>query len=298
MSAPGDRNRSLAEAIVAFIDPRTPSRIFSLLREEGRGGLSRRLDAMSPGARDDVYAKADAMASKDIYPIFWGDEGYPDQLGELASSSPILFCWGDRNIFQLPGIGMCGARNVTDLGLKAASLCAEEAQASGLTVVSGYAKGVDTETHLAALRNGGKTIIVLPEGFDHFRIKRDFPRELFRAENVLVISQFAPRQPWSASGAMTRNRLIYGLGLALVVIEAGEKGGTLAAGEGAIQHGRPVLVLDFDSSTPTGNRILVERGGVPVPNRARLHEAMAKLKKVSGPRNFPLQLDLIQAAIP
>ena len=252
---------------------------------------------MSPDARDDVYTKANAMAAKDIYPIFWGDEGYPQQLGDLAASSPILFCWGDRNIFKLPSIGMCGARNVTELGLKAAGLCGEEAQASGLTVVSGYAKGIDTEAHLAALRSGGKTIVVLPEGFDHFRVKRDFPRELFRAENVLVISQFAPRQPWSASGAMTRNRLIYGLGVALIVIEAGEKGGTLAAGEGALQRGRPVLVLDFDGSTPAGNRILAEKGGVPIPNRAQLHDAIAKLRRADGPRNFPHQLDLIPSAI-
>ncbi|MEU4239758.1 DNA-processing protein DprA [Actinoplanes sp. NPDC026619] len=249
---------------------------------------------MSSGAREDVYAKAASMAEKGIYPIFWGDKDYPNQLGSIATSSPILFCWGDRDILKMPGIGMCGSRKASELGLKAAGLCGEEAQASGLMVVSGYAKGVDTETHLAALRSGGKTIIVLPEGFDHFRIKRDFPRELFRTQNVLVLSQFAPRQPWSASGAMTRNRLIYGLGLALVVIEAGEKGGTLAAGEGAIQHGRPVLVLDFDNSTPAGNRILLQKGGTPIPNRGRLHEAIAELKRSSADdRANPMQLDLL-----
>jgi DNA processing protein len=282
----------LAQALVAFMDPRTPSRIFSLLQGEGRSGLARRLAALSFSEREKIHARAESMATKGIFAVCWGDAGYPSRLGRLASSSPILFCWGNSQLLDNPGLGMCGSRKASDLGLKAAALCGEDAQDSGLAVVSGYAKGVDTETHLAAVGSGGKTVIVVPEGIDNFRIRKDFPRHLFRRDDVLVISQFAPEQPWTAGGAMTRNRLIYGLGLALVVIEAGHKGGTLAAGEGALRAGRPVLVLDFNGSTPTGNRILLEKGGIPIPNRTRLREVIAELK--SGWHVAPAseQLDL------
>jgi DNA processing protein len=106
-------------------------------------------------------------------------------------------------------------------------------------------------------------VIVLAEGIDHFPIKRDFVSH-FDPERVLVVSQFHPQQPWAAYGAIARNHLIFGLGKALVVIEAGEQGGTLAAGREALQRGRPVFVLDFGDETPIGNRILVEAGGRPI----------------------------------
>ncbi|MFF5293642.1 DNA-processing protein DprA [Paractinoplanes globisporus] len=286
-------DESLTLAVSAFVDPRTPARIFSVLKHEGRDGLKRRFAALPEQARTDVLAKAEELSGKGIYAVLLGDPGYPRQLGPLASSSPVFFCWGNPELFGAPGIGMCGSRKATELGLKAAGLCGEEAAASGITVVSGYAKGVDTETHLAALNSGGTTVIVLPEGIDGFRIKRDFPRELFRKENVLVVSQFAPRQPWTAGAAMTRNKVIYGLGSALVVIEAGERGGTLAAGEGALSSGRPVLVLDFDGSTPPGNRILLDKGGIPVPNRRRLQEVIRSLPPPRTDRADNEQLDLL-----
>lgn len=270
-------NESLVLALTAFLEPRTPSRIASVLKTEGRRGLCARFLALSSDQRNEVLRKADEMATKGIDALLIGDRRYPKQLGSLSNSSPILFFWGAVDLLGHRGIGMCGSRHATDLGLKAAVACGEEANSRNLVIVSGYARGVDTETHLAALRGGGKTIIVLAEGFDHFRIKRSFPRHLFRSENVLVISQFAPKQPWTAGAAMTRNRLIYGLGIALVVVEAGEKGGTRAAGEGALSAGRPVFVLDFDQSTPAGNRVLLDRGGIPISNRKKLGEEIRRL---------------------
>ncbi|MGQ5259585.1 DNA-processing protein DprA [Micromonospora sp. ZYX-F-536] len=284
-------NESLVLGITAFVDPRTPSRVFALLRNEGRDGLRARFEALDPSRQEEILKKAAEMAEKGIGALLFGDDQYPSKLGKLASSSPILFFWGNPDLLTIPGLGMCGSRQASELGLKAAIACGEEVQEHGVVVVSGYAKGVDTETHLAALRGGGSTIVVLAEGFDHFRIKRSFPREMFRKQNVLVLSQFAPRQPWTAGGAMTRNRLIYGLGLALVVVEAGEKGGTLAAGQGALRNGKPVFVLDFDNSTPAGNRMLLEDGGIPVPTRKRLGAEIRKL--LDRPQMVRRQLSLI-----
>ncbi|MGW9196590.1 DNA-processing protein DprA [Micromonospora chersina] len=276
--------------LVAFTNPRTPGRIFALLKDEGRDGLRSRFEALPSSHQEDLLEQASAMAEKGIDALLVGDARYPAQLGDLASSSPVLFYWGNVDLLSAPGLGMCGSRKASELGLKAAVACGEEVQQQGLVVVSGYAKGVDTETHLAALRQGGSTVVVLAEGFDHFRIKRAIPRELFRRENVLVVSQFAPRQPWTAGGAMTRNKLIYGLGLALVVVEAGEKGGTLAAGSGALSLGKPVFVLDFNGSTPAGNRILLDKGGIPVPTRSHLGKEIQKLISRSNETRKQLSL--------
>jgi DNA processing protein len=135
---------------------------------------------------------------------------------------------------------------------------------------------VDTQTHLAALEQGGATVIVLAEGINHFRVKRDFTAH-YDPQRVLVVSQFHPAQPWASYAAMARNHLIFGLGKALVVIEAGDKGGTLAAGRDALRRGRPVFVLNFDDDTPAGNRMLIDAGAHPISSRHDLGRALDAL---------------------
>ena len=152
-----------------------------------------------------------------------------------------------------------------------------EAARQKFVKMSGYAKGVDMTTHVAALESHGKTVIVLTEGINHFKVKKDLPRELVTPETVVVVSQFAPTQPWTAGGAMTRNAVIVGLGLGLVVVETGERGGTLAAGQHALKATQPVLVLDFGTETPPGNKLLLQQGGMPVRDRDDLKRALVEL---------------------
>jgi DNA processing protein len=108
------------------------------------------------------------------------------------------------------------------------------------------------------------------------RIKREF-KNSFDAQRILVVSQFHPAQTWASYAAMARNHVIFGLGRALVVIEAGEKGGTLAAGREALKLGRPVFALSFDKGTPLGNRMLIEAGARPVSSRHELGQALDAL---------------------
>jgi DNA processing protein len=118
------------------------------------------------------------------------DQQFPASL--VVKGRPVvpgLFCMGDLRSLNAAAAGMCGSRQATPLGLKAARACGEEVSVRGLTVVSGYAKGVDTQTHLAALDQGGTTVIVLAEGINHFRIKREFAKS-YDPERILVISQF------------------------------------------------------------------------------------------------------------
>ena len=257
-------------ALLLFKVQRTPSAIDSYLREHGFEQMEELASSLTSEEMDELHEKADDLISRDIYAVMRGMPEYPETLTHKGKCfAPVLFCYGNVKLLRTEGVGMCGSRSVSDLGLKAATACGEEVSNRGLSVISGYAKGVDTATHLAALRSGGSTVIVLAEGFDHFRVKRVFADE-FDLARIIVISQFAPTQPWLAHAAMTRNRIIFGLGRALVVVEAGEKGGTLAAGEGAIRLGRPVFVLNFGTETPAGNRMLLSKGGFSVDSRESL----------------------------
>ncbi|MFD8799599.1 DNA-processing protein DprA [Streptomyces atroolivaceus] len=274
MEQPGYDSTFLA--LVAYETARTPARIDAVLREKGPAGLDELSRSLDPEVAQALRNKAAALKKRDIYTVLRGEASYPDTLiSRDKTSAPILFCYGNSTLLNADGIGMCGSRSVSDLGLKAAIDCGEAVSSRRLSVISGYAKGVDTATHLAALRSGGTTVVVLAEGFDHFKVKRAFAED-FDLERILVVSQFPPTQPWLAHAAMTRNKVIYGLGQALVVVEAGERGGTLAAGEGALRLGRPVFVLNFGQETPAGNKILLKKGGYPVDSREALERILDK----------------------
>ena len=118
----------------------------------------------------------------------------------------MLFVWGNDDVLHSGGVGMCGSRNVSSAGLAAASICGGKVADRGLAVFSGYAKGVDTVSHLAALEADGRTAIVLAEGICKFKVKRAFQNVPLDAERPVVVSQFAPDQRWTVGGAMARKR--------------------------------------------------------------------------------------------
>lgn len=165
---------------------------------------------------------------------------------------------------QTPSLGFCGARNVSEKGLKATAEFSKIASNEGIVIVSGNARGVDEAAHYACLENDGYTILVLPEGINHFRPRMRL-REVWDWARVLVISQFAPDAPWSIGRAMARNKLVIALSNAILVVEAGEKGGTLDAGIKSIKSERPLLIADYEGipKTATGNKLLESKGGIP-----------------------------------
>lgn len=265
-------------ALTAFETLRTPSRITSTLREGGVALLEKEYTGLPSATRDDIDQKAVEMRQRGVGVVIFTTPDFPSSLlSDQRPIAPIIFYRGNKNLLYQDGIGMCGSRHVSARGLDAASRCGVLATQQGLTVVSGYAAGVDTATHLAALRDGGSTVVVLAEGMDHFRVKRAFADD-FDWDRILVLSQFAPSQPWRAHAAMARNGIIFGLPKALLVVEAGETGGTLAAGEGALKLGRAVIAVDFGDETPKGNRILIEKGAQAVSTPPQLRDAFENVR--------------------
>lgn len=269
-------------ALAAFATLRTPSRITAALRHHGISALESEYESLTSEVRDDIDQKAYEMSQEGTDAIFFSASDFPQRLiNNERPIAPIIFYRGNKDLLYRDGIGMCGSRHVSARGLDAASRCGALATEKGMTVVSGYAAGVDTATHLAALRSGGSTVVVLAEGIDHFRVKRAFADD-FDWDRIVVVSQFAPSQPWRAHAAMARNGIIYGLPKALLVVEAGEKGGTLAAGEGALKLRRTVIAVEFGDETPPGNRVLIDKGAWAVSTPQQLRDSFESVRAVSS----------------
>lgn len=225
-------------------------------------------------ARKNVEQMADRLRDAHVGVVVFGDMEYPGRLAAQREPPPILFWRGNFGLAESPAVGMCGSRHASDQGLEAARACGREVARHGLTVVSGYAKGVDMETHLGALEADGRTIIVLAEGMLHYRKKKALQEVGAQDDHLLVVSQFPPGQTWNAGAAMTRNGVIAGLGRALVVIEAKDKGGTLDAGMQALRMRRPVLALEFSTGAPAGNAMLFTKGARRIANLGELTRAL------------------------
>jgi DNA processing protein len=237
------------------------------------------LDRLEPTDRDHLRRQAEDLAGRDVRAVVHGDAGYPAVLSTSGGGPRALFCRGPLDILDRRGVGICGSRNASSDGLRAASLCGTLSARRDMPSISGYARGVDTATHVAGLAAGGHTVLVLPEGIDHFRLRRDV-RNAWDPDRALVLSQFAPTQPWTVHGAMARNGTIIGLSAVLVAVEAGATGGTLAAGRRALALGRRVLVPQFAADTP-GNQTLLAAGAIPVKDPVELEELLHDLEHVA-----------------
>ena len=199
--------------------------------------------------------------------INFNDPRYPRRMKVvLGKNAPAhLIVRGNVDLLDKHGVSFCGARNASEKGIEAAALCARTASKERFVITSGNARGVDRATHREALATGGATILVLPEGMDHFRIAPEL-RDVWDWTRVLVVSQFEPRAVWRSYHAMERNKTIMALSCAMIVVEAGEKGGTRAAGEDAIRLQIPLFAVDygFDESVAPGNRELISKGAKPL----------------------------------
>jgi DNA processing protein len=282
-------NRRKKLALAAAATSRgVPMRQQRELSARGWAALTAHFESLAPDDQAEANELAEALDRDRISVVITIDDDYPKRLLDLRQAPPFLFWWGNLGLAERRGVGMCGSRQASDRGLKYARTFGRAVVERGLQVVSGYARGVDMETHLGALEADGSTIIVLAEGITHFRKKRAFTGMRFDEENVLAVSQFPPTQPWAAGAAMTRNAVIAGLSQAMLVVEAGEKGGTLNAGLQAIDMGRPVYAIAYSDDPPLGNQALFARGARPLRSQNELLVALDQLARVDEPKQLAI----------
>ncbi|MBE9008571.1 DNA-protecting protein DprA [Fortiea sp. LEGE XX443] len=182
-------------------------------------------------------------------PHFWtpADTDYPRLLLETPSPPPVLYYRGEvdlqENLGQKPMIGIVGTRQPSDYGMRWTRQISTALAKNGFTVVSGMAEGIDTESHNATIKAGGRTIAVLGTGVDviYPHKNRDLYKEILGAG--LVLSEYPAKTPPDRTHFPRRNRIIAGLSRAILVMEAPLKSGALITATYANDFGRDVYAL-------------------------------------------------------
>jgi DNA protecting protein DprA len=230
-------------------------------------GINSSLALSIISARHKAELLLEQLEQQNIGILWLADKLYPSRLKlVLGKETPsVLFYRGNLELLNRHAVGFCGSRKVSETGIYITEKCVTQLVSHEITIVSGYAHGVDITAHHWALRNNGATIIVLAEGILHFREKQEV-KELFNPKNHLIVSQFRPAMTWYAHNAMRRNSTIIAISDAMVLIESGLRGGTYAAGKECLHRHRPLFVVDYamPSNSATGNSEFIKNGAVPI----------------------------------
>ena len=202
------------------------------------------------------------------------DDDYPRILREIPGPPPVLYFRGTLPAQDDPTVAIVGTRRATAYGREATARIASDLAAAGVTIVSGLAKGIDGFAHRAALDAGGRTIAVLASGVDV--IYPPEHRQLAERieESGALVSDYPPGTKPDAPNFPARNRIISGLSLATVVVEAPSRSGALITVGFAADQGRDVYAVPGSilSSSSEGSNRLLRQGATPLTSAAELLE--------------------------
>lgn len=171
------------------------------------------------------------------------DEDYPEKLREIYDPPITLFYKGDINIVKNKNIAVIGSRNPTYYGLNTAYTVAKEIAQKGYNVVSGMARGIDTEAHRGSLILENRSIAVVGCGLDYIYPKENYKIFQEISKKGLIISEFIVGTKPIPMNFPARNRIVSGISDAVIVVEAGEKSGTLITVDFALEQGKSVYAV-------------------------------------------------------
>ncbi|QAY05768.1 DprA-like DNA processing chain A [Gordonia phage Vasanti] len=221
---------------------------------DGMGGAEE--NALADAA--ETWAEWD-RADFDVLTVL--DAEYPVSLKAIHQVPPLLFTRGEVRPVEA-AVSVVGSRNASDEGLRIAANVARGLAERGVTVLSGLAAGIDAAAHQATLDAGGRTVGVIGTG-----ITKTYPaanKKLHQtiSERGALVSQFMPDAPPQKHNFPMRNATMSGMGLASVVVEAGEHSGARIQARVAVEHGRPVILTDLVVNNTQWGRDLLNRPGV------------------------------------
>ena len=244
--------RDLADLVALSLLPFT---VWREARERLRAGVAPGavLDALAveqpafcdpPAAlRRRAAAAVTRAADRHLTPIAWSDSSYPPALAAIIDPPPVLWVRGRVDALARPAVAIVGSRAGSPYALAVAERLAADLSARGLAIVSGLARGVDSAAHRGALAERGVTLGVLGSGADIVYPREHTALAAEMAASGALVSELAPGTPPKPFFFPRRNRIISGLSRAVVVIEAGEKSGSLITARMALEQGREVLAV-------------------------------------------------------
>jgi DNA processing protein len=239
-----------------------------------RRGGRRRIKLCTVAAAEDELAAAEAIGAR---PLASCEAAYPQRLGALADPPPLIYVLGDVTRLAAPAVAIVGARNASASAIRYTQRLARDLGEGGLLIASGLARGIDTAAHAGALQSG--TVAVMAGGIDVV-----YPAEneaLY--ENIIAqgaaISEMPPGTRPQARHFPRRNRLVSGLALGVVVIEAAERSGSLITARFALEQGREVFAVPGSPMDPRcrGSNRLIRQGAILIQNADEVLEVIGPM---------------------
>ncbi|MEO8445612.1 MAG: DNA-processing protein DprA [Gammaproteobacteria bacterium] len=220
------------------------------------------------------------LARPDAHLLTPADRRYPALLREIPDPPAQLFVRGDPETLSLPQLAIVGSRNATPAGADTARDFAAHLAARGFCITSGLAEGIDAAAHRGALAAGGRTIAVCGTGPDivYPRLHAALADEIV-ASGGAIVSEFAPGTPVYRGNFPRRNRLISGLAVGTLVVEAGVRSGALGTARHAMEQGREVFAIPGSIHNPVarGCHQLIRNGAKLVETASDIVEELAGL---------------------
>ncbi|MDO8498197.1 MAG: DNA-processing protein DprA [bacterium] len=242
------------------------------------------------------YAQEMEKAGIKVLTIF--DEGYPRLLKEIYDPPSVLYYWGEILPRDERALAVVGTRKMTSYGRLVTEKFTQELSLAGLTIISGLARGVDSQAHKTTLENKGRTLAVLGGGLKHI-----FPPENTELARLIaqgqgaVISEFPPDHPSLPGNFPARNRVISGLSLGTLVTEAAEDSGSLITAKCALEQGREVFAVPgpITSDLSQGPSVLIKQGARLVTKAEEILEELGLERVQSAELRVKNEVKLTEA---
>ncbi|MCI0653664.1 MAG: DNA-processing protein DprA [Methylococcaceae bacterium] len=217
------------------------------------------------------------------------DPEYPACLKEITAPPPLLFLIGDHSLLSTPQLAIVGSRNPSSSGKETAREFAAALSGAGLSITSGLALGIDASAHEGCLKVRGKTIAVVGTGPDRVYPARHKQLALKIAESGCLVSEFSPGTGAKASNFPRRNRIISGLSLGVLVIEAAIQSGSLITARLALEQGREVFAIPGSIHNPLarGCNALIKTGAKLVETAVDVLEELRNFQATEITFNYP-----------
>jgi DNA processing protein len=266
----------------------SPEKVFAMslaeLMEQGKIGteVAGRIKALDWPCRVEEELSRCRLVNCRILTL--ADEAYPALLRQISIPPPVIYLRGNLTPEDEKSLSIVGCRKPSMYGKEAALQFARSLAEVGFTVVSGLARGIDAQAHQGALDSGGRTIAVLAHGLD--RVYPEEHRDLHDliVKSGAVISEFPLGTSPMKENFPRRNRLISGLSLGVLVVEAGVKSGALITARWAAEQGREVFAVPgkYDSPTSQGTHGLIQDGAKLVMNLRDILEEFSLAHEEGG----------------
>lgn len=245
-----------------------------------RAGRRRPL-VICPAAR--AEAELDAARRQGVAPLFTIEPGYPAALAHLPAPPPLVYAKGRLDLLQQDALAIVGARNASAAGIAMARLIASRCGKAGYAIVSGLARGIDGAAHEAALATG--TIAVLAGGIDFVYPPEHAALHARLAVEGCLVTEMPPGFQPRGQDFPRRNRIISGLALGVVVVEAARRSGSLITAHAATEQGREVMAVPghpLDARSEGPNSLLKQPGVTMVTSADDVLEVLAPMRGRRG----------------